>query len=62
MTVLGIFVCVILGRSLCKCTLSIAFDMFGGFAIVLSGVFFLVEACRNCCIHCLQGCYDGVIY
>ena len=39
MIVLGKFVCVILCRSLCKCTRSNAFDMSSAIAIVLSGVF-----------------------
>ena len=41
--VLGKFVCVILCRSLCKCTVSNAFDMSSAIAIVLSGGFFLLK-------------------
>ena len=59
MTVLGMFVCVILCRNLCKCTVSDAFDMSISIAIILSGVFFLVETCRSC-IYCLQGCYGAM--
>ena len=49
------FVCAILYRSLCKCTVSSAFGMSSAIAIVFSGVSFLT--CRN---YCLQGCYGGV--
>ena len=35
---LAMFVCVTLSRSLCKCTVSNAFDMSSVIAIVLSGV------------------------
>ena len=60
MTVLGMFVCVILCRSFCKCTVSNDCDMSSAIAIVLSGVFFLVETFCNCCIYCLQDSYSGV--
>ena len=62
MTVLGMFVCVILCRSLCKCTVSNAFDMFNAIAIVLSGVFFFLLkpvvivvfiVCRAVIVECL---------
>ena len=35
-------ICVILCRSLCKCTVSNAFDMSSAIVIVLSGVFFFL--------------------
>ena len=53
------FLCVILCRSLCKCTVSNAFDMSSAIAIVLSGIFF-IETCCGCCIYCLRNCYSGV--
>ena len=60
MMVLGMFVCVILCRSLCKCTVSNAFDMSSSIAIVTSGIFLLLEpvvivvfiVCRAVIVEC----------
>ena len=62
LTVLGMFVCLILCKSLCKCTMSNVCGKFRAIAIffVCHLFFFLLfETCRSC-IYCLQGGYSGV--